>query len=185
MAKPCSICGHLRRAQIDAALAGGASLSTTAALFGVGRSSLDRHRHRCASQALVAELAPPNQQMWAPGLQPVAPAAAVPALMQSIEELRAEAIRTRPSPDQHLAFASFLVAQAGAKAFQEGDIAGMVRAAKEARNIARLDLDTAEERARLAARPPQIDRLHLMLTAILGDEDDEAWAEEQLGFTES
>lgn len=45
MARPCSICTHARRAEIDAALTGGASLRDVAAQFGLpSRTSLHRHR---------------------------------------------------------------------------------------------------------------------------------------------
>jgi hypothetical protein len=41
----CSICRHLARADIDAALAGGMSASQVARDFGVHRSSVVRHQH--------------------------------------------------------------------------------------------------------------------------------------------
>jgi hypothetical protein len=47
MPRPCSICAHLNRAIIDAALEAGQSLRTVAGQFAVSKSSVDRHQKHC------------------------------------------------------------------------------------------------------------------------------------------
>ena len=56
MSRPCSICGHGQRADIDRSLADGASVSGTAKRFGVGRMALQRHRDAHLTE-MVAEAA--------------------------------------------------------------------------------------------------------------------------------
>jgi hypothetical protein len=55
MAAPvCSICQSANVAAIDAALAAGAKLVPTAQQFGVGKSSLGRHRNKCLAPKVAA-----------------------------------------------------------------------------------------------------------------------------------
>lgn len=71
--------------------------------------------------------------------------------------------------------------QAASVAVKKGDAIAMVRAAREARALARFEMETEEQRRQLAERPPsQVDRTLIMLTAIVGAEDDQSWAGKEL-----
>ncbi|HYG25797.1 MAG TPA: hypothetical protein VD906_02715 [Caulobacteraceae bacterium] len=50
----CSVCRHQNCAEIDEALAGGASLVPTARRFGVSKSALGRHKINCLAPRLAA-----------------------------------------------------------------------------------------------------------------------------------
>jgi len=53
VARPCTICTHLDRQQIDLELTGGSTLAAIATKHGVSRDSLARHKGRHVTPALV------------------------------------------------------------------------------------------------------------------------------------
>jgi len=53
MARPCTVCSHLKRAEIDEALLGRTSIRDVARQFEVGRNAVDRHRSHVGT--LLAE----------------------------------------------------------------------------------------------------------------------------------
>jgi len=55
MARPCSICTHPKREEIDAALVGGASFRNIAKRFGTSTAALHRHQKHVAGQLAQAQ----------------------------------------------------------------------------------------------------------------------------------
>lgn len=54
MAAKCTICGHARRGDAEAAIAAGESVRSVAKRLGISYQSLDRHQRNCARQAIQA-----------------------------------------------------------------------------------------------------------------------------------
>lgn len=52
MAARCTICGHAKRAEAEAAIAAGQSVRSVAQRFSLSYQSLDRHQRKCARQAI-------------------------------------------------------------------------------------------------------------------------------------
>lgn len=59
MPRSCSICTHLNRTIIDAALESGQSLRTVAGQFAVSKSSVDRHQKHCHMSSQSIPMAAP------------------------------------------------------------------------------------------------------------------------------
>ncbi len=53
MARPCTVCRHPQRAEIDQALVAGASFRDVAGRFGTSKSALERHRREHLSTAIA------------------------------------------------------------------------------------------------------------------------------------
>ena len=72
MARPCTVCSHLKRAEIDEALLGRTSIRDVARQFEVGRNAVDRHRSHVGT--LLAEAWPaPRQTRGGPRRRPARP----------------------------------------------------------------------------------------------------------------
>lgn len=100
MPRRCSLCGHARRAEIDADLAAGASLDEVLARFGLpSRSALQRHRASHLGRAVTFHL-PPS----ALGTDTVSPEGAAPSVGAFDSSLALERLfaRAAASPDRTL-----------------------------------------------------------------------------------
>lgn len=187
MSRRCSICDHLQVEEINRYLATDRTLRGIAAEFRVAKSSLGRHRRHCHGVAQTAcnllhqsaHHNEPSHTQHAQHCEQVGPQSG--DLRDAVKALRAEALLARPTADELLTFSSFLTMQAASVAVKKGDAIAMVRAAREARALARFEMETEEQRRQLAERPPsQVDRTLIMLTAIVGAEDDQSWAGKEL-----
>ena len=90
MPRLCSICAHLNRAVIDAALESGQSLRIVAGQFGVTKSSVDRHQKHCHTPAQsTTAVAPPADTPQPSAATPHAPTSRLsPETQQALTEYR-------------------------------------------------------------------------------------------------
>lgn len=133
MPRPCTICSHPRRAEIDAALASGASLADVVAQFGLpSRTSLHRHQHSHLGRTVTFHMPPTVPVAPAGGVQPV-------ATLDASAELERLFARAVAGPDRSLQDFAHLtldgLAHVYAAANATGDLGVAVRALRELRAL--------------------------------------------------
>ena len=169
MPNTCSICVRVDLATIEGHLSAGWTLAATAAEFGLSKSAIDRHRHRCQLRGTklspdmltsssvprrIYEVATEALSRTAPP-EPLSPKAPNPT-------------KEAPSVADLLAFGKLLVAQAGLLSASRSDAPGMIRAAREARNMAAFDLATADDRQH-ALETERLDERERLIDQILSE----------------
>lgn len=187
MPRPCTVCAHPSRAEIDAALQGGASLDEVVTLFDLpSRSALQRHRVSHLGRAVTFHLPP---AVSAPPPTPVAadtpaPEAALAALFE----------RATGGPARSLQEITQLtidgLMHVYASANTAGDLGVAVRALRELRALlhfhAAVSVDKLRQHPGWHEPPQPRDRTlsleHLLLAQMTGSADDEAAALAELGL---
>lgn len=132
MARPCTLCGHPQRAEIDARLSAGAPLDEVVAEFYLpSRSALQRHRAGHLGRAVTFHLPPAAPAAPSP-VQPVAP-------LDASAELERLFARALAGPDRSLQDFTRLtvdgLAHIYAAATAAGDLGVAVRALRELRAL--------------------------------------------------
>ena len=158
----CRVCTHPKVTEIDHRLASGETLDTLAARYRLNRVAIHRHRHNCKHKvrwpdalAIRAELTPLDPAQLTDASAPLRQAAA-----------------TRPTADDLLTLSSHLVAVAASRAIALGDPAAMLACSREAREVAKFDLETVEQRAhtRRSRRGSPMAVLENLLASEAGEE---------------
>lgn len=146
MTRPCSVCGHPRRAEIDVALQGGASLDDVVAAFGLpSRSALQRHRAghlgRAVTFRLPAASAPPQ------GSAPEQLGGEIDTAAE-LDRLFARAAGSSRSLQDYAAVVTDGLAHVYAAAVATGDLSVAVRALREMRGLLQFHALVDPERLR-------------------------------------
>lgn len=150
MPRPCTICAHPSRAEIDAALQGGASLDEVVTLFELpSRSALQRHRVSHLGRAVTFHIppavpAPPPTSVAAdtPAHNPVSPEVALAALFDRATGSPARSIQeiTKLTVDGLM--------HVYASANTSGDLGVAVRALRELRALLQFHALVSPDRLR-------------------------------------
>lgn len=160
----CHVCAHPKVTEIEHRLAAGETLDSLAKRYRLNRVAIHRHRHNCKHR-----FHRPDDLTLSAELTQLDPA----KLTDASAPLR-QAAEARPTSDDLLTLASYLVVQAGARAIALGDPTAMLAAAREARATAVFDLETVEQRAH--SKRSRRGSSMAMLENLLASDADEAQA---------
>ncbi|WP_156635766.1 hypothetical protein [Methylobacterium sp. Leaf123] len=146
MGRPCTICAHPQRAEIDVALQGGASLDDVVVQFALSsRSALQRHRASHLGRAVSFTLPVISAQL--PGAAHAEGSAPLDSSAELDRLFARAAVNTR-SLQEHAALVTDGLAHVYAAAATAGDWSSAVRALRELRGILQFHALVSPEKLR-------------------------------------
>ena len=165
MPRPCSICTHKKRSDIEMGFAAREPLRAIAAEYGVSTTALHRHHHQCRSRAVVPVVA--STVDLAKVLPSPLPGQDLD-FSAGVDRLFAEAATNRRSPAERRALAAYITDRAGIHADAVGDVRGALAVSRAIQAQAKQDEEATGQEQRQS--PAYVDKTLAMLAAITSDD---------------